>query len=517
LLDEIHSLEHPLRDPIRAIAGRDSILIKTQEECRRWVTTARDHASGLCANLSPQIAIPVLMQAATELNFLPAEEKFAWLGRPLKTAVALIGANIYVRRPVQSKSLTRLREAVQAVALFDQLQIVHSAQEVFGDSGDQVAVTPEGIRTTGQTAHALAQFNLAYGDPGTGYRTGADTKAVFFLQPEAAISAVEAVLKGDRPADQAVFHETVFQELPGRESLAFWAGVWVRLKLAMFAAYLRTRVTAAPQGISVFETLFQPATEGLPLDALTASAVPLYWSRRWYYGRVKDRPHRLIVERPVVNVTPNPALYVTSFAHAIQCLTGFIEASVMEYEDCGGAPLPPGTFQKLISTPFEYRAAAAFRRHGFMAGSVNESGIWQLPEGPVTLDHPAGDVSPGQVDVLAGHLGHNAVFVVECKVLGDPLRPNTLRNIAGKVGDGDTEQFFSKLDHKVAWLRRTETFRRLPETCFIRVLLLDRKTPGGMRASPQRSVLDLETLAQTLVHLFGEPAAPPPADQPSAP
>src|SRR5262249_59339967 len=83
---------------------------------------------------------------------------------------------------------------------------------------------------------------------------------------------------------------------------------------------------------------------------------------------------------------------------------------------------------------FERAVAAVFRKHGFLAGEVSQSGTWKTPEGDTLLVHKQGARVPGQIDVLALHQERSALFVVECKVLALPHNANRARNIILKIG-----------------------------------------------------------------------------------
>jgi hypothetical protein len=288
--------------------------------------------------------------------------------------------------------------------------------------------------------------------------------------------------------------------IPAKVDRNFWGGILNRLKLSLLAAKFRNPERDIASGITILEPGKSPEAEKA---GLTYEVTGLFWGSEWYDSKIKEAPGNMIVERPLIRLSPDRGLYVTSFLVGADSLNWFLEASVLPYSNEGGVKLPEEVFKQAVSTPFENRVIELFRKFGFLAGQVKDkSNSWNTQSGPVVLKNNNRKI-PGEVDCLAYHRERGIVFTVECKVLGYPTSKNRTRNLMLTLGETDAQSFYGKLRDKVRWIENAEYFSRLHVEKFNGLLVLDRKVPGMVATGDIISV-DIETIEAMLTNLIGE-------------
>jgi hypothetical protein len=498
----------PFERAIEAISnGQHSLVITGPEEATTWMAKALAYAQSLSKQVSPYLSLPVILQAVTDFYFGPYGKEPPWLGTALKISLALIWANVHSNSVANSKSLKDVGDLVAAAAVFEQLEGIRWAYT--GGEG-QAELTGYGSRLSGDLLQFATEMQAAFEKRGQLHRTLSDSvKAIFgdVLQPLAALQACQHILNGEHPQSQKAFEGTIFAEIPG-EPLEFWAGLWGRLVLFIGSMVARAAVKGDPDpgGIALIPTLDIPVflKRGRDPVVLEQAIRRLFWDRNWYVSRVKENPQNMIVERPVMRITRDFNLFVTSTFNIADSITWFVEASILEYPRSGGVPLPKAVFEHSISDRFEQTVKNVLRRHGFQAGEVNEGQQWILEEQPpLKLEHLSAKKLPGQIGILAYHRRRKLVFVVECKVLALPDSVTRLRNIVGKIGEEDSEAFHSKLRRKIEWVQNTQLFAGVPRSQFMGLIVLDRVLPGMMRGD--YPVCDLETLERFLAEAVDSP------------
>jgi len=459
---------------------------------------AREHAENLCAQVSPRMAVPTLVRLLNHCYYGPSKRRLVWIGPAVKTTLAFVAGNEYQtgdgrHRRQLSDSRGELKRALLAVALLEQLQAASDQVELLATPDDFVRLGSAGIVDQSPRMEAVArQTRAALERRGALHRTLRDSTNAIWRHPGRSLQALDNVLLGASPREQAPFDSTFFAQIPDGVSRQFWGGIRARLKVAMSAldsnAMFALRGGPLEHGemeISIFD--FDDLKNVVGDDDSLAT---LLWTPRWYAARVKEHPSSMIVERPIVAIDAPSWLSATSFLAMGDSLNWFVEASVMSYRGAGGVPLPQKVFDQNISKPFERTVVDAFRKSGYQAGRVTPKATWQSQKGDVHLVHPDGAPLPGEVDCLAVDAIHRTAVVAECKVLNFPDSVNRMRNLLLKLRQEDAEAFFSKLRRKIAWLTQIATFTSYR---FLGVIVLDRIMPGTIENAQVRT-LDFGTL-----------------------
>lgn len=89
-----------------------------------------------------------------------------------------------------------------------------------------------------------------------------------------------------------------------------------------------------------------------------------FWTKDWMKSQSDERYSSLIVERPLLRITPGGD-YATSSALIGDSVNYFIEEQIMDYP--GRSPrivLPPSVFKEAVSEPFENRVISEFDYSG---------------------------------------------------------------------------------------------------------------------------------------------------------
>jgi len=324
------------------------------------------------------------------------------------------------------------------------------------------------------------------------------TIPILWRQPIASIAAIQRIIAGSKPTDEALFKGTLFAEIP-----ANFKEFWVRLYLLLVLIGVTHKIAAAfdPDYVSI--SVFGRLALALPEGALQSGDIMrgLFWTSDWYERQDPSWMHEMLVERPILRLDPDKEIFCASTALLNDSINWFIEATVMSYTPHGGIRLPGKLsnrlFRNYISEPFEKSVETVLKEFGFVAGNVTESGNWRLPREIEALTNPNEARLPGEIDVLAFHPTQMMVLVIECKVLGLPRSILGMRNQIVKLGLDDSEAFHSKLRAKIRWLQGTSLFSGLTAEHFVGLVVLDRKAPA-MFLQSEFEVIDLEMLKNFL-------------------
>jgi len=495
ILKNFSEKDSPFDAAITAIIKKDSILITDVEDSHRMLILAEEYASALCKSVSPYLGIPIILQAITDYYYGGHYGKYSidpfWLGTALKTTLALVGRNVYTSTAhTFSRSLKSITEAIVAAGLLDLLRGVTRIYDVFGDG--TLEINGSGIAPQSpEIENVIIEFNAAFRKRGLIFRTLIDTTQAIWLQ-ETMLDAIENVLNGEPPCDQKEFSGTFFEKLPSNIPVEFWLFIWVYLSLFLISKGFRLRVVNDMCGVSIFEKFGTFIPKGANRKLAQAIIKQVFWSQKWYSTRIKENAHNMIVERPIIRLRPQQSIFATSPLLIGEALNWFIEASKMHGTKAGGVQLPDEIFKKFVSEPFETKVCEVLRQYGFIAGTVNDSGVWLTGSEAVILHHKYGEKFPGEIDVLAYHETKRLTFVCECKVLGLPDSTNRLRNLVLKIGPKDSDGFHSKLQKKVLWIQHTKNFPRFFDKTPVGFLILDRIWPG-IQAKTIHCVCDLES------------------------
>ncbi|MCB0196135.1 MAG: hypothetical protein KDJ65_29560 [Anaerolineae bacterium] len=507
LLFGLQTKPNPLEPTIKAISNKKSIYLSETKDSRSNLTTAHAHLRKLSKNISPYIAVPILVQAITDFYYNDFSQKnLEWLGTALKIALSFIWKNVHRQNISVSKSVSDLEDVIVAAAVYEQLFFLNEIHEVYGQ-GD-AELRGNGFYTTDDNIwRAFQELYRTFEDRGKAKRSLIDSTQVLNLQPAEALHAIYSVLSGESPKEQIIFKDTIFELIPESDPPEFWAGLWVRLLLMIRTFEVRRFVTDNPFGIALFETHAVAYPKGMDSKLIQLASMHTFWNVAWYKKRIRDtvsNVNNMIVERPLVRVSSENDLFVTSSILIADSINWFVEESIMRYPNRGGVPLSDVVFRKGISESFEIQVRRTLARFLFITGYVNEKGVWFIEDEDkhFPLVSQQGIPMPGEIDVLAYHPVTYELLVIECKVLGMPFSKQKLRNVISKVGKTDEEGFHRKLGKKLDWLKSTDVFSFFPVSQFIGLIVLDRIMPGMEKG--EFGVVNFDILEKYLAEAYSD-------------
>lgn len=485
-----------LTDPVRALtASRTNLRVTNTEELDALIRAAELYLDELCQTVVPYLAIPILLQMTTEFYYGSNDRKPIWLGETLKFAIAKTWKNVHRAPLAENKSLAHLAKVISAAAVVHQL---YAQKQIFLMAGEgDFTLNETGFAFSHEHKKIIRYFNVSYLQRGAAMRVLDHTLPILFKQPKASVEAIQRILIGSEPSDEALFKGSLFAEFP-----ANCKKFWVHLYLLIFLVGVTHKIAAAfdPDHVSI--ALFGRMgfiVPGLPSQHADIMR-ELFWTPDWYQRQHPSWMHDMLVERPILRLQKDKEIFCASSSLLSDSINWFIEATVMSYSN-GGVRLPGRLsnrlFRNYISEPFEKSVETVLKEFGFVAGKVTERGNWLLPNETESLTNPNEVRAPGEIDVLAFHPSEMMVLVIECKVLGLPRSVEGMRNQIVKLGLDDAESFHAKLRAKIRWLQGTSLFERLTVDHFIGLVVLDRKAPA-MFLQSEFEVIDLETLKNFL-------------------
>jgi hypothetical protein len=489
LLEHFASDTAPFNDSINTISqGSTTIFLTSHDDAATFAQSAMLHARTLAARLSPRIIVPILLQAITDFYYRGIGQDVPWIGTALKLTVANLWneTNPNGRRTDSQK---QLREAVAASGLAELLSGI--ALAFAASDGGRVEINGSDWTSEGDVDRALREFNTSFAARGRRLRT-ASAASQLLEQYDTTMKGIAKVLAGSNPADVSELSHTLLSHIPNGEPVAFWVGLWARLNIIFNLAVL------PDDDFESVVIMHELPSARRDLNANERRAIDeLYWTRAWRQAQPTWMLRHLIADRPIL-VIPERGM-LTSAGIAADSITFFLESALFGYQDQSPSRLSANAFKSAVSEPFEKRIESLLLDRGFRAGQVTDRGVWNTSNGAVPLQNSLGEPPPGEIDVLAASRKHGIVLLIECKVLGMPFTESRLRNLLSKIGPEDAESFFSKMRKKAAWLRRVSEFHDFDDGAFVSMLVLDRRSPGMQRGSPNIIVCSEEDVRDVIL------------------
>jgi hypothetical protein len=496
----------PFKEIIQILSNGGTLLeIRTLEQCKNYLSKTRKILERRCREISPYIAIPVLLQAVTDFYYgNQQKERMPWLGTSLKITLSLIWGNVHESEGNLKNSIKELSAIVKIAGLFEQLDNSMTILETFGEG--IVEVRPDGIYPVDMNLRkSYFLFQETFKRRGLTFRTLGQIGPFIYENPFALANAIEDVLRGEPFKAQEYFKGTIFDTITqiAPDNFQFWTELWVRITMMIHTMGIRATVTQNPYGVTIFEDYPVISADGFGKANIQQYIKNIFWRRDWYKTRIAGSAfdmNNMIVERPVLRITNQQGIYATSSILIADSINWFIESSVLNYQGLGGIPLSNLVFKKHISAHFENQVCDSFRIHHFLAGLVNGKGTWITEQGNLPLVHNQKEPMPGEIDVLAFHPMTHELFIIECKVLAHPYGKSRLKNVVNKLGELDSEGFHSKLRKKIEWIKNTDIFSVYPVSQFVGLILTDQLMPTTRKDGFQ--VIDFENLDNALTKLY---------------
>lgn len=477
-----------LRETKCECARREIVRISNSTDRAAAEKISRDNLYAAASAVDPRIAIPTLLHAMDCFYYQEKslQEKHPWLGTALKTAIFVIWKNLHSINSTL-KSNTQLIKVVNAAAAWEQLVLHEELAEVFSFGESEIFDAGVSLISLKDNA-VLSEWNRFSTKRGLALRTLNSSTSIIWQNPVAFLLAVHEILNGKDARNIELFKGSFFASVGHNNN--FWLGIYLRLLVFISACKIQEARNKSSYGLVLFES-FPMVLRDLQIspELIQKKIHELYWTKDWYKKTDARRPTNLIVYRPLIRI--DEKTFATTILNIGDSINSFIENSIMGNIELDGVNVPESLFNDYISKPFEQHACELFRKVGWQAGGISTSGYWN--GGNCNIRHPNNTPIPGEVDVLALSPDKSIAALVECKVLSHPLTRGKLRNIAGKLGCKDDEQFHSKLRKKLEWLKNTIEFKDIP---IEGMLLVDEG--AYLAQKPEHPVFDSEELAEML-------------------
>ena len=294
------------------------------------------------------------------------------------------------------------------------------------------------------------------------------------------LGALLDVLNGKEPKDIQLFKGTFYEKILGinhTECKKFWQGPFVRYMLFVNMSMEQINENEKEENINPIVNIFPEFSIDVPEGLFTQEIVSdIFWNKTWLNNQDDERYSNLVVERPILRITEDGD-FATCSALIGDSINYFIESQIFDYAfRSPKINLPSHIFKDAISTPFEDKVIYEFRKKGFWAGHVSESGIWKIQDRLIDLKCTSKEKLYGEIDALAYMQELNMAILVECKVLNDIRDYRSYKNIISKLVD-DSEGFQTKIEKKGKWVNEVLTQFFQTEILSVYVLLTDISLP----------------------------------------
>lgn len=266
------------------------------------------------------------------------------------------------------------------------------------------------------------------------------------------LEALFSILTGEKPKNIDLFKETFYEKIPGiedEECKKFWQSIFFRYVFYTTTLVNELKDMGDSEQLNPSITLFPEFGLSLPEGLFTQEIVQsAFWNKKWINSQDDEVYGNLIVERPVLRITPEGD-FATCSVLIGDSINYFIESHILNYNSMlPKIKLPPVVFKNAISNPFEEMVISALRKLDFYAGHVTEEGIWKMQK---IVNLNGNRKLYGEIDALAYNPFLNMALLIECKVLNDVRDYKSYRNIMGKLVD-DNEGFQYKILEKSKWV-----------------------------------------------------------------
>lgn len=400
----------------------------------------------LAQSLQPDWAIPIVLEAIGELYYGKYSE-YKHCGNYFKRSIAYLWQNS-LRPHGNFKNMARLELLICQCYI---LETLYSFLKMFVAIPDFYfffryghTIVPEEFRQSFMT------FGRLISGRGKRLRIAEVNSMLMLKKCTEYFPGLLSVLDGTPPSNVNVFKNTFYEKIPGVESKEcsiFWKEIFFR-----YCMYLATLANSddenGPTAVSLFHEF---GIEGIDSYITQEIVINSFWTTAWFKCQIAERYGNLIVEKPIVRISPDGD-FATSAVLLGDSINLFIEKQIFGYSS--RSPyiiLPKEIFQNAFSRSFEDKCIELLRSHGFVAGHVQETGIWKCQEEDITLSFHDEKLY-GEIDVFAHHSQAACSLLIECKVLLDVEDSRSYRNILAKLKD-DSEGFRYKLCKKSSWLK----------------------------------------------------------------
>lgn len=451
---------------------KGNFSINNEKEAMDLIKIINEKAESKARLIQPDWSIPIILEAIA-INYYGNFSKDKNLGVFFKRALVYLWKANYNELSYK-KNLESILEVIRLSYVIENLYAFRMFFLVienfsFELNGGYCDCKPEYYKT-------IEEFGYLLKGKGKRLRIAKENSILMLNKSNEFYDALKKIIKGEKPDNIAIFKDTFYEHIPGitnEECKKFWQCLYMRYSFFWLAALTECK-DITEEDISPSVMLFHEFPAYIDPDYGTQEIVnDIFWNEKWVESRDNESYSNLIVERPILRITPNGD-FVTCSALIGDAINSFIEKQIFDYPfRSPKINLPPIVFKNAVSAPFEDRVIAEFRKKGFMAGHVSENGIWLLQNETMNLNCTL--KLYGEIDALAYMPNLNMSFLVECKVLNDVKDYKSYKNIVSKIVD-DNEGFQNKILKKSKWVNEAleKYFKEVTTVC---VLLTDISLP----------------------------------------
>lgn len=461
---------------LKNIAGSTTpIEIKNQEELEDWIRKSESYANDLCSKLCPS-CIPLLVQMCELFYYGPWKMEPAWLGTSIKRVIAMIYKNQFTNVGRLSTSKIDIIDALYATMLEERL----SHSELIGIyTKPNFILNREGLQVNDEKTKLYnEELAYMYSWRGKSHRTLQDSINSWLYNPFVFLQCIENILMGEEPSKQIFFKDSLFSKLPFPRSQgkkAFWETL---RSLVHLSIWVDKQVVS--KGLPLDSIVFLPGNKTLNKRKFANIQLKIrsdvYWKENWLNDQLKALPRismqNMLVHRPIVGFSKREDLHVTSRGLIGDAINSYIESSIIKYMG-NGTPFND-SYQEIIADPFEIEVRDMVRESGFITGEVEiKKGTESVPvfweilhngkKEKIKLINKAGDILPGQIDVLAYHPNLKIVLILECKTFKIPHTPAEMKRFKERFTKINEESFQWKLQSKLEWLQNSECISNIED------------------------------------------------------
>lgn len=499
LLNSLTQKRHFFNEEISKLENSGEVLIASNEDAEKYHQIQIKLAIECCNKISPSFAIPILIQLFNECMRKDLQGNIAFLSFYIKRAIEFIAKNAFEEDEGSLASIKAIEQAIRSCGLLVNLETLKLLFELYGESGDYFKITSSGTSSSPNLEALEKNFSIVPPSSKVSFRTLNDTVKWLRDKPIESSKAIARIIQGASASEQGEFQGTILEKVGNGTSPEFWVGLWVRLQLLLYA--IKKHVIQEkndPFEIIIFDKFEINALEKFPQPLLDLEIGGIFWEKEWYKKNQILAPCNLLTDRPAIIIDNNSGVFVTLIPIIADSIAWYMEASVLGYWEDFKRNLPKCIFKNEISKPFEDSVIEIFRKAGFLAGNVNDKGVWDSGNGLVKLINEKGEKIPGEIDVLAKSDQMKLLVLAECKILHHPYNSKGLRNLFCKLGPDDGESFYCKLEKKVSWVLQSKPFNSCSDYELGIFLVVDIHARKGIPGKFQ--VVEINMLPDFLTH-----------------
>lgn len=475
--------------------------ISDENQLMELVNKIKDEVQIKAKGIQPDWSIPIILEAIGRMYYGNQKQNEKY-GPFFKRALVYLW-NINGNDNMERKNMESLLEIIKLSYV---LEVLYSFRSFFLIEEDFSFCVEDGyFQYSREFEPMINKFSVLIQGRGRRLRVADINSKLMNENGPQFLEALLSVLAGEEPQNIILFKKTFYEKIPGIKDEVckkFWQSVFLR-----YVFYLTTLAHECAEISDLEElnpkiTLFPEFGIHLPEGFITQETVyNIFWNKKWINSQEDEVYGNLIVERPVLRITPEGD-FATCSVLIGDSINYFIESSILDYTSIlSKIKLPQIVFKNAVSDPFEEKVIDALRKLGFYAGHVSEEGVWKMQK-TVDLNWDSKNKLYGEIDTLAYNPELNFAILVECKVLIDIRDYKSYKNMLGKLVD-DNEGFQYKILEKREWINNALTNYYKTDVSAACVLLTD--IPVPIVKSPNKDIVltDYErfiSLVEEIIH-----------------